>query len=484
MTTTQRFAPEALSVRKGAKHNNFESSGSLPTSLDGVSVVLSPTAAEHQYSAPVEEGDAMRRLRRYGLMLSRYGLMNKRKIAHSANASIELVNAAERIVASRLYETIFGEDPTIGTVNLVPLAQILDRDEPSPSAMAAAMAYVGTQAASDLVALIKNEKVREVLESNYRDLQWACEHYSRVVQAHINKDGASATRTSNKAYRNLVANLKREITWGQNVLESTRMEMEAKKAKEKSEAHKQASGKDSYSRRKEDEIYGRRFQNGKRTLRQIVPSIDGWAPAILEKLPLVSPHTGRKGRKIVPEAYGKDIKFISREDTDPEQKIFGRYVRATGGVVIVDCSGSMSLDENDLRTIMDASAGTTVICYSDGGRYRGTDEPNIWLVASRGRRASALPEFPGGNGVDGPALEVGVSMRRHNEPVIWISDTRVTGARDIASDALRDWCLMFAGRHNIYIVRRPEEAATLLRQFQMGAKPKRKKYKHSGGDEV
>lgn len=482
MTTAQRFAPEALSVRKGAKHNNFESSGNLPTSLDGVSVVLSPTATEHEYSAPVEEGDAMRRLRRYGLMLSRYGLMDKRKMATKANASIELVNAAERIVATRLYRTVFGEDPTIGTVNLVPLAQILDRDEPSPSAIAAAMCYVGTQAATDLVALIKNEKVREVLESNYRDLTWYSEYHSKEVQRYINADGSVATRRANSAYRSLINGLKREVEWSRSMLERNRMEKEAKRAKESASRAHQPSDKDTYSRRTEQELNGRRFTKGKRVLRQIIPAIDGWATPILEKLPLVSPHTGRKGRKMVPEAYGKDIRFISREDTDPEQKIFGRYVRATGGVVVVDCSGSMSLDENDLRNIMDAAAGTTVICYS--ADYSMPEEANIWLVASRGRRASKLPEFPGGNGVDGPALEVGVSMRRHNEPIIWISDTRVTGARDRASDALRDWCLMYAGRHNIHIVRRPEEAATLLRQFQMGAKPKRKKYKHSDGREV
>lgn len=481
MTTAQRFAPEALSVRKGAKHNNFESSGNLPTSLDGVNVVLSPTAAEHQYSAPVEEGDAMRRLRRYGLMLSRYGLMDKRKMATKANASIELVNAAERIVATRLYQTVFGEDPTVGTVNLVPLAQILDRDEPSPSAIAAAMCYVGTQAATDLVALIKNEKVREVLESNYRDLVWYSEYYSKDVQRYINADGSVATRRANSAYRSLINAIKREVEWSRGMLERNRVEKEAKQARESAQAH-QPSNKDTYSRRTEQELNGRRFVKGKRVLRQIIPAIDGWATPILEKLPLVSPHTGRKGRKIVPEAYGKDIRFISREDTDPEQKIFGRYVRATGGVVVVDCSGSMSLDEEDLRNIMDASAGTTVICYS--ADYSKPEDPNIWLVASRGRRASKLPEFPGGNGVDGPALEVGVSMRRHNEPIIWITDTRVTGARDRASDALRDWCLMYAGRHNIHIVRQPEEAATLLRQFQMGAKPKRRKYKHSDGREV
>ena len=483
MTSPQRFAPEALSVRKGAKHNTFESSGALPTSLDGVVVTLTPTTQAHEYSAPMEEGDAMRRLRRYGLMLSRYGLVNKRKFAHRTNTSIEAVSTAERIVASTLYTKVFGDDPTIGTVNLTPLAELLDRPDPSPSAMAAALSYVGTQAQYQLLEMIKTPHVREILESNYRDLGFYAEREPYKVQYYINKEGKNATRSANNAYERLVMRIKREVEWGQHMVASHLNRMAEEEASKRKQAQ-EAMGKDNLDRRNEQELNGRRFPHGadpKRVMRQIVPAIDGWATPILEKLPLTIPHTGRKGRKLVPMSYGKSIKFIAREDTDPEQRVFARKTRAIGGVVVVDCSGSMSLDDNDLRMIMDAACGATVICYSGGG---GVGEPNIWLVASRGRRTSTLPYFPGNNSVDGPALEVGMSMRRHNEPVVWITDTHVTGAGDICSTTLRDWCLLYAGRHNIHIVRRPEEAATLLRSFQNGSRPKRKKFETSKGVQV
>jgi hypothetical protein len=252
-----------------------------------------------------------------------------------------------------------------------------------------------------------------------------------------------------------------------------------RKEREANERRARSLKRGSLDRRTEQDMLGKRRQEaGKPVLREIVPSIDGWCLALLEKMPLTLPHTGRKGRKLIPMPYGKSIRFIVREDTDPEQRVFSRKSRATGGIVIVDCSGSMSFGTEDLDRIMAATAGATVLCYSSGNEPEG---PNIWQVARGGRRTSTLPYFPGNNGVDGPALEYGVSLRRHNEPVVWVSDTHVTGTGDRASSVLRDWCLDFCNKHNIYIVGTSHRAATLLRKLQLGQKVERTKYSEMKG---
>jgi len=464
-----QFAPEALEVRKKAKHNRFESMGAMPTTLDGVSVVLSDSEKPHIYSAPEAEGPEFRRLRRFGLLLSRYGLVDKNKFARNRDIPLDIVTCAERLVATTGYKDIYGGDPTVGTTNLAPLAAMLSQPKCPPSTIAHALSYVGTGAYKQLLDMVTNPDVQKDLadmEYGYNDF---ISHVSTSIRMYINKKGAGSTRYTNREYEHLCRTLMR----GVDSVQAKANQREQEEAMREAHKKRKQRGKDRLKRHTPNQLEGKRTpQRGdKPALRQIVPTLDGWCVALLEKLPLTLPHTGRKGRKLIPVPYGKSIRFIAREDTDPEQRVFSRKTRSTGGVVIVDCSGSMSFDRDDLDRIMAATAGATVLCYSSGNR---ADEPNMWLVAQNGRRTSTLPYFPGNNGVDGPALEYGLSLRRHNEPVVWISDTRVTGKNDNASNYLRDWCLEFCDRHDIYITPNSYEAATLLRRIQMGKRPRLK----------
>ena len=466
-----KFAPDALPQRKGAKHTHFVSSGNVPTTLDGVQVHLSPTEREHLFSAPNEEGPEFRRLRRFGLLLSRYGLVDKNRFVKRKGFSHDLATTAERIVAMEAYKKVFGGDPTIGVANVQPLVTLLNTPNPSRGILTAALGYSGTKAGEDILAGITNEETRDYVREGMERVASYADHYARGVMEHINKSGRSSARWANRYYEMLCD----IITDSTSRVERKYIGRKAQQDRQMREALK-PSTKGSLSRRTEAQMYGNRLKRGgKPIVREIVPSLDGWAHALLEKLPLTLPHTGRKGRKLIPMPYGKSIRFIVREDTDPEQRVFARKTRATGGIVVVDCSGSMSFGVEDLDRIMAATAGATVLCYSSGRESEGG--ANIWLVAKGGRRTSVLPDFPGNNGVDGPALEYGLSLRRHNEPVVWISDTQVTGAGDICSNLLRDWCLDFCHKHGIHITRNSHTAASLLRKLQLGQKPTPTNYK-------
>lgn len=461
-----RFAPEALDVRKKTKHNRYESMGAMPTTLDGVSVVLSESEKPHMYSAPEAEGPEFRRLRRFGLLLSRYGLVDKNKFARRKDIPLDIVTCAERVVATNAYKEIYGGDPTIGTTNLVPLAAMLSQPKCPPTTIAHALSYIGTEAYDKLCAMVTSPDVVKDLQEVRSDYYNILTFRAQAIKAYINRKGAGNTRYTNGAYEDICHLLTRgvdRLTAQANRREEAERQKHARK-------QRHLRGKDSLKRNTPDKLEGKRIpqQGNKPALREIVPSIEGWAFALLEKMPLTLPHTGRKGRKLIPVPQGKSIRFISREDTDPEQRVFARKTRSKGGVVVVDCSGSMAFGTDDLDRIMAATAGATVLCYSSGREPEGA---NIWLVAQNGRRTSTLPDFPGNNGVDGPALEYGLSLRKHNEPVVWISDTRVTGRGDVVSDHLRDWCLSFCDRHNIYITPNSYEAATLLRRIQMGKRP-------------
>lgn len=122
---------------------------------------------------------------------------------------------------------------------------------------------------------------------------------------------------------------------------------------------------------------------------------------------------------------GRSPRRLHRLLTDPERRVFDRVSRKSGGVVLVDGSGSMSLTSDDLREIVQAAPGCLVAVYS----YDGADEPNIWIVAQNGRyaRAEDFPCIGSDNIVDLPAIEWAVSRReRKTDPVIWVSDGHVT----------------------------------------------------------
>src|SRR5262249_53603469 len=118
-----------------------------------------------------------------------------------------------------------------------------------------------------------------------------------------------------------------------------------------------------------------------------------------------------------------------------DQAIFQRAARVRGGTVLIDTSGSMSLDAAGIDRILSASSGAALVAI-----YSGKDKVGeLRIVARDGRRADArdLAPFGRGNVVDEPAL---AWLAKQDGPRLWISDGGVTGVGDAPSTRVHERC--------------------------------------------
>ena len=195
----------------------------------------------------------------------------------------------------------------------------------------------------------------------------------------------------------------------------------------------------------------------------------GWAPLVWDRsIPLNRHASNSLGRRRTSSDVGIVPKYVERLWTDPDRRIFSTSTRDVGGIVLVDQSGSMSLDQSDLDAIVDASAGCVVIGYSHGRR----SVANVWVHANRGRVASIVRGGNGGNGCDRPALDYVLSIRKRNEPIVWVCDGYVTHAHDgLAPAPDRLAILDLVRRHGVHMVPNVEKGIDALRRARDGRLP-------------
>lgn len=140
-------------------------------------------------------------------------------------------------------------------------------------------------------------------------------------------------------------------------------------------------------------------------------------------------------------------------------RVFVQKKRAVGGTVLIDGSGSMSLNTQDLRKIISTAPAATIAIYSGHGK-KGT----LTIIGSKGRvvddRGLQEARQQAGNVVDGPALEW---LSFQNAPRIWISDGIVTGERDSASFDLAVEAQRICTTHQIKRVAKADAVADLLK---------------------
>jgi hypothetical protein len=175
-------------------------------------------------------------------------------------------------------------------------------------------------------------------------------------------------------------------------------------------------------------------------------------PALPHRLPAGA---GLKRRNWRPSGEGSVMRYIHRGPIDG--RIFRRSSSSRGGTVLIDTSGSMSLDADDLVEIVAAARGAVQVAIYSG---RG-DEGELRLVARNGLRVAEgdLEPFGKGNIVDLPALEW---LARQRGPRIWISDGKVSGIGDRSSEELRDQCDTVCSRSRIRRAAKVKEATDLL----------------------
>lgn len=197
-----------------------------------------------------------------------------------------------------------------------------------------------------------------------------------------------------------------------------------------------------------------------------------WAKMEVINCPKPRRTRGGIGKKRKASNVGTNPRRISRLLTDPEKRVFDSTKKGTGGVVLIDGSGSMHLSTADIMRITEASAGCTVAIYStfsgnkEGGR--------LYIVAENGRMVEKVDdERGGGNGCDGHAVRWAVKNARKGAPVVWVCDGYVTGWRDSAHANLTLECVNLVRKHNIRMAPDVDGAVKVLTDLRRGATPKK-----------
>lgn len=140
---------------------------------------------------------------------------------------------------------------------------------------------------------------------------------------------------------------------------------------------------------------------------------------------------GAVSRKRIPMSSGTNPRRINRMLTDPERRIFDRVKKATGGIFLIDGSGSMRFEAEHIEQMVLSAPGCTVAIYSapDNDKEHGRAFPTMFILAENGKTLSRDEIFDvqrnlnNGNGCDLPALQWAIAKRKNNKtPIIWVTD--------------------------------------------------------------
>jgi hypothetical protein len=212
-----------------------------------------------------------------------------------------------------------------------------------------------------------------------------------------------------------------------------------------------------------------------RSTRDIVPMSSQWEELRFGMTSLTESATTFIGRRKRPSMTGKFPVRPDRLLTDPERRIFRETVRGEGGIVVFDCSGSMSVTMEEVKAILKSYAGATIMAYT----FRGDDRPNAWVLARNGRMVADSEfhdlDLNNGNGVDSPALRWAVRQRKTPKDfIVWVSDGYVTGKGDYSNEELVKECALLSLKYNIIGVADSQEAVRLVADMKRGTRPRHK----------
>jgi len=203
-------------------------------------------------------------------------------------------------------------------------------------------------------------------------------------------------------------------------------------------------------------------------------TVPSWGKLIIEPLPLTRKAHGGLGRKRVASNMGRNPRRIGNALADPEKRVFDRYKKGNGGIVLIDGSGSMSFSNKDILDLTVASPGCTVAVYSAD---RDNVKPNLLILAKDGKMVDKLPNRNGGNGVDGEAIRWAIKQRkRSSTPIVWVTDGQVHGLGNNGQyggyhDILAMDCIKEVLKHRVFMAHNVGDGVKLLKQLSIGKKP-------------
>jgi hypothetical protein len=149
----------------------------------------------------------------------------------------------------------------------------------------------------------------------------------------------------------------------------------------------------------------------------------------------------RQGYVKTPKEYGQTPNNLQRYCVD--KKVFSKKTKVYGGTVLIDASGSMNFDGDDILEVMNEVPAVTIAMYNGMGRYG-----NLRIIARNGRRVDdAYIDYHSGRGnvIDKPALEW---LGKQEPKRLWVSDMYVVPTNETSRNAL-DECLDIVKKYNI-----------------------------------
>jgi len=195
------------------------------------------------------------------------------------------------------------------------------------------------------------------------------------------------------------------------------------------------------------------------------PPSGRWADLVVGETDLsVTVQGASVSRKRHPAQFGNRVGYASRILTDPQRRVFTGVVRKGSGVVLVDMSGSMNIEPEEIDELLKAARGVTVLGYSHTPGDL-TGRPNAWVLAQNGKRLATedMPRGNIGNGVDGPALAWAQKMRGSGEPLVWVFDGQATDSNDHPYGSKE--CVTFIRRNHVYCINGMRDA---IKAFKSG----------------
>ena len=182
------------------------------------------------------------------------------------------------------------------------------------------------------------------------------------------------------------------------------------------------------------------------------PATGRFAPLRFDDAVVMSPRPRSSGvRHTRASVSGTVMRYPNRLLSDDQRRAFAQRRSVHGGVVVIDQSGSMDIDDAELAALLRHAPNALVVGYSHRPGAPDTSA-NAWVLANRGAVALRCPSGNVGNGVDGPVLGWALSQRRGNEPIVWVTDGQVTDSHDHPDERLTDVCAELVRRNRIRLV--------------------------------
>jgi hypothetical protein len=197
------------------------------------------------------------------------------------------------------------------------------------------------------------------------------------------------------------------------------------------------------------------------------PPTGRFAPLTFDDTVTMSPRPRGSGvRRARASTCGPVMRYPSRLLTDDRKRAFARRATSHGGIVLIDQSGSMDIDEASLSILLRRAPDALVVGYSHRPGDIGLT-PNAWILADRGAVATNMPSGNVGNGVDGTVLGWALRRRRASEPIVWVTDGQVTDSHDHPDDRLTTQCAELVRRHRVRLVKELTGAGVALSRGQV-----------------